>query len=86
MALNVVVKALNELSRLGWDLSMVIFRTKHEQTSQAHLSHPLTRVVAGGGQIPFPLVCVCYWFSKKKHLCAFFPKKNNPFFKPPKRL
>lgn len=70
--------ALSKLSRLGGNLRTVTFR----HTCQACSHGSCWR----HGQIPFPLGCVHYWFSKKKHLCTFFFKKDIPFFKPPKRL
>lgn len=87
MALNVTGEALNKLSTLGWNLFMVIFRTKRDK--QARHTCPARShmfwLVTQEESFPFS-ICMCEWFSKMKHLCTFSLKKNNPFFKPLKCL
>lgn len=85
MALN-EVEALNKLSRWGWNLLVVKIQDKRGPTGQAHCPAFSRMVCWQRGQIPFPLLYTCYWFSKMKHLCTSLLKKNNPVFKPLKRL
>ena len=81
------VEALNKLSRWGWNLLVVKIQDKRGPTSQAQLSCPLTHGLLAMRADSFPFVrYVYYWFSKMKHLCTSLLKKNNPFFKPLKRL
>ena len=80
LAFDVGVKAPNVLSKLGWNVFTVTFRTKpgtNEPGTPVTPAH--TRSSCRHGQTPFPWACMCHWLSKKKHLCAFSSKRTIRF-------